>query len=377
MENRWGLDFFLLTVVLILLTVGVVMVYSASHFVAERKFESANFFLLRQMVWSVVALGAVLVLSRIDYHFYRRLALPLLGVGFLLLTAVLFARPIKGAYRWISFGGFQFQPSEFFKIALGIYLAHSLAKRAGRVTEWKYLLMPYAPILFLAFFLIMKEPDLGTFITIAAMTFLGLFVVGARLKHLALITVPVVMAAAVLVFGFGYKKARVFDYARSFHDPVLGSYQVKQATLALGSGGFFGAGLGEGHQKMFYLPEPHTDFIFASIGEEGGLAGLLLLLFLFLVLIWRGWMIAARAPDVFGFLLAFVLTASIFVSTVLNLAVVTGLVPTTGIPLPFLSYGGSSLLVTAMAIGILQNIAAQTRLFEAARAGKERRGRFA
>ncbi len=377
MENRWGLDFFLLTVVLILLTVGVVMIYSASHFVAERKFESASFFLLRQTVWSFLALGAILVLARIDYHLYRKIALPLLALGFLLLVAVLFARPIKGAYRWISVGGFQFQPSEFFKIALGIYLAHSLAKRAGRVTEWKYLLMPYGPILFLSFFLIMKEPDLGTFMTIAAMTFLGLFVVGARLKHLAVVTVPVVLAAAVLIFGFGYKKARVLDYARSFHDPVQGSYQVKQATLALGSGGLFGAGLGEGHQKMFYLPEPHTDFIFASIGEEGGFAGLVFLLFLFLVLIWRGWLIAARAPDVFGFLLAFVLTASIFVAVVLNLAVVTGLVPTTGIPLPFLSYGGSSLLVTAMAIGILQNIAAQTRLYEAARAGRERRGRFA
>ncbi|HXF48143.1 MAG TPA: putative lipid II flippase FtsW [Verrucomicrobiae bacterium] len=377
MENRWGLDFFLLTVVLILLTVGVVMVYSASHFIAEKKFDTPHFFLLRQVVWSIIALGAVLVLSRIDYHLYRRIALPLLIVGFLLLVLVLFSRPIKGAHRWISFRGFQFQPSEFFKFVLAIYLAHSLAKRAGKLENWRYLLIPYAPILLLAFVLIMKEPDLGTFMTIAVMTFLGLFVVGARLKHLAFVTFPVVALAAILVFGFGYKKTRVLDYSRSFHDPTLGSYQVKQATLALGSGGFFGRGLGEGRQKMFYLPEPHTDFIFASIGEEGGFVGLVLLLFAFLVLIWRGWMIAARAPDVFGFLLAFILTASIFVAVVLNLAVVTGLVPTTGIPLPFLSYGGSSLLVTAMGIGVLLNIAAQTKLFEAARAGRERRSFFA
>lgn len=376
MENRWGLDFFLLTMVLILLTVGVVMVYSASHFIAEKKFDSPNFFLLRQVVWSVVAIGALLVFARIDYHLYRRAALPLLLFGFLLLVAVLFSRPIKGAHRWISFRGFQFQPSEFFKFVLAVYLAHSLAKRAGKLSNWRYLLIPYAPILLVSFVLIMKEPDLGTFITIAVMTFLGLFVVGARLKHLALVTLPVAALAAVLVFGFGYKKARVADYARSFHDPSLGSYQVKQATLALGSGGLFGRGLGEGRQKMFYLPEPHTDFIFASIGEEGGFVGLVFLLFSFLVFIWRGWMIAARAPDVFGFLLAFILTASIFVAVVLNLAVVTGLVPTTGIPLPFLSYGGSSLLVTALAVGVLQNIAAQTRQFEAARAGRERRNRF-
>ena len=377
MENRWGLDFFLLTVVLILMTVGVVMVYSASHFIAEKKFDTPHFFLLRQVVWSIIGVGAILVLSRIDYHLYRRMALPLLVFGFLLLVLVLFSRPIKGAHRWITFKGLQFQPSEFFKFALAVYLAHSLAKRAGKLNRWRYLLIPYAPILFLAFFLIMKEPDLGTFMTIAVMTFLGLFVVGAPLKHLAVVTLPVVVLAAVLVFGFDYKKTRVLDYVRSFHDPSLGSYQVKQATLALGSGGLFGRGLGEGRQKMFYLPEPHTDFIFASIGEEGGLVGLALLLFLFLVLIWRGWMVAARAPDVFGFLLGFVLTASIFVSVVLNLAVVTGLAPTTGIPLPFLSYGGSSLLVTAMAVGCLQNIAAQTKLFEAARPGKERRRRFA
>lgn len=377
MENRWGLDFFLLTMVLILLTVGVVMVYSSSHFIAEKKFDTPNFFLLRQVVWSVIAVGALLVFARIDYHLYRRIAPALLILGFLLLVLVLFSRPIKGAHRWIAFRGFQFQPSEFFKLALAVYLAHSLAKRAGKLDDWRYLLLPYAPILLAAFVLIVKEPDLGTFITIAVMTFLGLFVVGARLKHLAFVTLPVVILGAVLVFGFGYKKSRVLDYARSFHDPVLGSYQVKQATLALGSGGLFGRGLGEGRQKMFYLPEPHTDFIFASIGEEGGLTGLVLLLFLFLVLIWRGWMISARAPDVFGFLLGFTLTASIFVAVVLNLAVVTGLVPTTGIPLPLLSYGGSSLLVTALAVGVLQNIAAQTKLFDAARPGEERRNRFA
>ncbi len=377
MENRWGLDFFLLTVVLILMSVGVVMVYSSSHFIAEKRFDSPHFFLLRQLVWSLIAMGAIFVLSRIDYHLYRKIALPLLAIAFVLLVAVLFARPIKGAHRWITFKAFQFQPSEFFKFALAVYLAHSLAKRSGRVREWRYLLIPYAPILFLAFFLIMKEPDLGTFITIACMTFLGLFVVGARIKQMAMVTIPVVLAGLILVFGFGYKKTRVLDYARSFADPAEGSYQVKQAVLALGSGGVFGQGLGEGHQKMFYLPEPHTDFIFASIGEEGGFVGLAILLFFFLVLIWRGWMIAVRAPDLFGFLLAFILTASIFVSVVLNVAVVTGLVPTTGIPLPFLSYGGSSLLVVALSIGVLQNIAAQSKLYEAARAARERRSRFA
>jgi len=196
MENRWGLDFFLLTVVLILMTVGVVMVYSASHFIAEKKFDTPHFFLLRQVVWSIIGVGAILVLSRIDYHLYRRMALPLLVFGFLLLVLVLFSRPIKGAHRWITFKGLQFQPSEFFKFALAVYLAHSLAKRAGKLNRWRYLLIPYAPILFLAFFLIMKEPDLGTFMTIAVMTFLGLFVVGAPLKHLAVVTLPVVVLAA-------------------------------------------------------------------------------------------------------------------------------------------------------------------------------------
>src|SRR3972149_6733818 len=230
MEIWWDAGTYLLTVVLILMTVGVVMVYSASHFIAEKKFDPPHFFLLRQVVWSIIAIGAILVLSRIDYHLYRRIALPLLVFGFLLLVLVLFSRPIKGAHRWISFKAFQFQPSEFFKFVLAVYLAHSLAKRAGKLGNWRYLLIPYAPILLLAFFLIMKEPDLGTFMTIAVMTFLGLFVVGARLKHLAFVPLPVVLLAAVLIFGFGYKKTRVLDYGRSFHDPALGSYQVKQAT---------------------------------------------------------------------------------------------------------------------------------------------------
>ena len=248
------------------------------------------------------------------------------------------------------------QPSEIFKFMMIVFLAFSLSNPKRNITELKQLLFPYVPIIGIALMLIIMEPDLGTTIVIA-LTAIGMFfLAGARLKHLFYGLAPLTASAAIMVFGLGYKKARILDYIASISDPLQGSYQVKQAALTLGAGGMLGMGLGEGRQKLFFLPYPHTDFIFAAIGEEVGLFGLLIILGLFFFIIFRGFKIASRQPDRFGYLLASGVTMSLFLNIAINLGVVTAIIPVTGLPLPFLSYGGSSLLVSSAAVAVLINL---------------------
>jgi cell division protein FtsW len=207
----------------------------------------------------------------------------------------------------------------------------------------------------------MKEPHLGAVLSISMIFLSLLFVAGTKVKHILLISAPLAVAIFLVVFAFGYKKQRVNDYLKSVQDPLEGSYQMKQSALGLGSGGIRGAGLGEGKQKLFFLPEPHTDFIFATIGEEGGFLTCAAIMILFLILTLRGLSIANRAPDDFGFLLAFGISFCIFICALINAGVVVGLLPTTGIPMPFLSYGGSSLIFSSVGMGVLLNISRQTR----------------
>lgn len=361
MIDRSRPDYLLLLSVLILIATGVVMVYSASAILALEKFGSTTFFAKRQAIWAIISLSLILVLTRIDYHKFEKLSPFVLLVSLSLLVAVLFVPSTRGASRWIKFGPATFQPSELFKYVLILFMAHSLSKRKGKIKELRFVLLPYFVILGIALLLIMRQPHLGAVLLLSAVVLGMLFVAGAKIRHLLLIIAPLILGVLILVFFAGYKKGRVDDYLKSLKDPLEGSYQMKQSVLALSSGEILGVGPGEGKAKLFFLPEPHTDFIFATTGEELGFVGASTILILFFLLTARGMSIARKASDDFGYLLAFGITFSIFVGVLINAGVVVGLLPTTGLPMPFLSYGGSSLVFSTAAIGILLNISRQTK----------------
>ncbi len=354
-------DYLLLLIVIVLISVGTVMVYSASAILADDKFHSSTFFIKKQILWAGISLILIFALTKIDYHKYERYANLFLLFSLILLVAVLFSRPTKGVVRWIRLGPIVFQPSELFKYALVLFMAHSLSKRKNKIKSLKYVFLPYFLILGIASFLIMREPHLGAILSTSIILLVMLFVAGTRIKHILLISAPLALAIFLLVFVLGYKKQRVNDYLKSIQHPLEGSYQMKQSTLALGAGGILGAGLGEGKQKLFFLPEPHTDFIFATLGEEGGFLTCATIMVLFLILALRGLSIANRAPDDFGFFLALGISFCVFLGALINAGVVVGLLPTTGIPMPFIGYGGSSLIFSSMGIGVLLNISRQTR----------------
>jgi cell division protein FtsW len=354
-------DYLLLLVVIVLISIGTVMVYSGSAILADKKFDSSTFFVKKQILWAGMSLFLIFALAKIDYHKYEKFANLLLLASLILLVVVLSSQPTKGAARWIKAGPLVFQPSELFKYALVLFMAHSLSKRKATIKNFKYVLLPYFLILGVASFLIMKEPHLGAVLSVSTVFLVMLFVAGAKIKHLFVISAPLAVAIFILVFAFGYKKQRVDDYLKSIQHPLEGSYQMKQSVLGLGSGGLLGAGLGEGKQKLFFLPEPHTDFILATVGEEGGFLSCASIMLLLFVLAFRGLSIANRAPDDFGFFLALGISFCIFVCALINAGVVVGLLPTTGIPMPFISYGGSSLIFSCVGIGVLLNISRQTR----------------
>jgi len=354
-------DYLLLLLVLILIAIGVVVVYSASAILALEKFGSTTFFARRQAIWAIISLVLILVLTRVDYHRFEKLSPFVLLISLSLLVVVLFVPSARGASRWIRLGPATFQPSELFKYALILFMAYSLSRKKAQIRELRFILLPYFVILGLASLLIMKQPHLGAVLLLSVIALGMLFVAGAKFRHLLLVITPVVLSAFILVFLLGYKKARVNDYLKSLKDPLEGSYQMKQSVLALGSGEILGKGPGEGKAKLFFLPEPHTDFIFATTGEELGFVGASAILVLFSLLAARGASIARKASDDFGYLLAFGITLCISVGVLINAGVVVGLLPTTGLPMPFLSYGGSSLVFSAAAIGILLNISRQTR----------------
>lgn len=340
----------------LILTIGLIMVYSMSSMIAESRFGSHWYFLRQQFLWAVLSALAIVVLLKVDLRRFAVYSVPAIGVTLVLLCAVFAMEARNGSHRWIIMGPFTFQPSELYKFLVVFYLAFSLANPLRDVTKLRNLLFPYVPLVSAGLVLILAEPDLGTTMVVA-LTVMGiLYVAGARWKHLIVGLASVGGAATFVVMVLGYKKGRMLDYLAALGDPLRGSYQAKQAVLALGAGGVFGGGFGDGRQKVFFLPYPHTDFIFAAIGEEIGLAGLVVLSGLFFFLLWRGLHIAAAQPDRFGYLLATGMTLSLFVNVALNIAVVTSLLPVTGLPLPFISYGGSSLLMSSAAVGVLLNL---------------------
>ncbi len=339
-----------------LIAIGMIMIYSSSSVMAEVRFGSHSYFLKRQLLWLIIAGVLAWLTLKIDLKKFSSLAVPLLFVSLIMLVLVFFMPARNGSHRWLFLGPITIQPSEIYKIITIFYLAFSLSQKDRDIKNLKQFLLPYVPLIGSGLILIILEPGLGSALTIMITVLIIFYLAGLRLIHLAALLLPLVGLVSIMVFIVGYKKPRVMDYLSAVGDPLSGSYQIKQAVLALGAGGLFGAGLGNGRQKLFFLPYPHTDFIFASIGEELGFIGLLVILGLFGVIIWRGTKIARYQPDQFGFLLAMGIVASIFTATVINIGVVTSLLPTTGIPLPFLSYGGSALVVSVVSIAALLNL---------------------
>ncbi|HEY3368323.1 MAG TPA: stage V sporulation protein E [Symbiobacteriaceae bacterium] len=357
-------DYTLITVVALLLGIGLVMVYTSSTAMAEADFHNSFHFLQRQAIWAVLGLISMFAFARIPPWTYQKYARTIfIVVGVLLVLVVIPGIGIHrlGARRWLGAGPLQFQPSEFAKFGFIIFLADYLSKKPREVTSFWRGLLPPLLALGLFFGLIMLEPDLGTSLTLGGTSFLMLFAAGADLAHLG----GLVALGAVGVFALARIDAerwsRIVTYRNPWADASDSGYQIIQALLAFGSGGFFGVGLGRSRQKFFYLPERHTDMIFAVLGEELGFIGACFVLMLFFAFAWRGYRIALEAPDRFTSLLAAGVTSLITLQAAMNIAVVTASIPATGIPLPFLSYGGSSLLITLSGVGILLGVSRYAR----------------
>jgi cell division protein FtsW len=363
---------------MVLALVGLVMVFSASAVVAGNRFHDSGYFLKRQLAWLTFGFVLLHVASRVDYVWWKRLSVPLLGLMALLLVMVLIPSlgvAAKGARRWLRLGPISIQPAEMVKLVAVIYLAAYLTKKEDLITSFSSGLLPVLFVIGVLSGLVLLEPDLGTVVVIGLVTTGLLFLGGAQLKHLlglGLCAVPVVL---VLVLGSSYRRQRLLTFLAPWKDASNAGFQITQSFLAFGSGGPFGVGLGEGKQKLFFLPEAHTDFVLALVGEELGLVGTGAIILLFALFVVRGFQIAARARMPFGRYLGIGITLLIGGQALVNAAVATGMLPTKGLTLPFVSYGGSSLVVSLLAVGILLNISRDRQAGPQEGTGRGGRGR--
>jgi cell division protein FtsW len=358
MARKLTSDKILFAVTVALVLAGIIMVFSASAVMANERFHSPYYFLLRQGAWALLGLVGMSVLMHVDYRHYRNPILAFTGLFIcaVLLLAVFFLDKSHNTHRWFKLGFLSFQPSEITKIFLVIFLAFFLEKRIGQINDLRHTLMPCLAVLAVFFFLIVAEPDLGTSVSIIAVAFILLFSSGLAYRYVVGILLSLIPPLFCLIFFFPYRMRRILAFLDPWSDPQGAGFQIIQSLIAVGTGGLTGVGLMEGKQKLFYLPEPHTDFIFAVISEELGLVGCLFLITLFGVFLWRGLRLSLRAPDPFGQFLGVGLTMMVVCQAFINLSVVLGLVPTKGIPLPFISSGGSSLLISLLGVGILLNV---------------------
>ncbi|HQD39054.1 MAG: putative lipid II flippase FtsW [Firmicutes bacterium] len=354
-----GPDLILFLVTVALLSIGVIMVFSSSSIKALEELGDPYYYLKRQLFFAMLGIVAMIVVMNIDYKTYARWTVPFLVVSLVLLIMVPFiGAEISGSRRWLNLGLFNLQPSELGKLAMILFVANWVVKVKGRIQNFFVLLVPLL-VMGVFFALIMMEPDLGTAATLAATTLIMLFASGAKIGHFFLLAIPAVPAFIALVLAEPYRLRRLMAFRDPWSDPLGAGFHIIQSLLALGSGGLFGLGLGRSRQKFWYLPEQHTDFIFAILGEELGFIGTFLVLVLFLLFAWRGLRIAMTAPDLFSSILSVGITAQIVLQAVVNIGVVSGTLPITGITLPLISYGGSSLLITLSAVGVLLNISRQ------------------
>jgi len=361
MAKRISADRWLFTVTLLLVFLGLVMVFSASAVMAKERYGSGYTFLLRQLAWAVGGIATMVVATKIDYRRYKHPAVvfSLLGVTTLLLISVFFLDRAHHTHRWFRFAGLSFQPSEVAKPALILFLAFFLESRTNEMGDWRNTVLPAVlpTIVFLG--LIVFQPDLGTAIACAAITACVLFVAGLELKYLGYGLLASLLPLYFLIFHVAYRRDRILAFLNPYSDPQGRGFHIIQSLIAVSTGGITGVGLMEGKQKLFYLPEPHTDFIFAVTAEELGLVGAMVVVTLFAILLWRGMRTALHTQDMFGRFLAVGITSMVVVQAFINISVVLGLMPTKGIPLPFISYGGSSLFITLACVGVLLNVSKQ------------------
>ena len=356
-------DSLILITVMTLAGLGIVMVYSASFVVAGQRFGDSYHFLKKQALAAALGIPMMFLMAKIDYHRWQFLSIPLLLLSLALLAILIvpgWRHEVGGAARWLKFSSLSFQPAEFAKLALVIYLAHSLAKKEERMKSFSAGFLPYVIVLGIFFVLVLKQPDFGTGIVFVALVFIMLFAAGARLLFLGSTLLAALPVLVFLALRAGYRKERLLTFLNPWDHPGNAGFQIIQSFLAFGAGKLFGVGLGDGKQKLFYLPEVHTDFILPVIGEELGLLGVSVVIVVFALLIIRGFQVSLRAPDLFGAYLALGIATLLAVQTLLNMGVVMGLLPTKGSTLPFISYGGTSLIVNLMAVGILLNISSRT-----------------
>ena len=351
-------DKVLFTATLLLVCASIVMVYSASALVALERYQQPYLFVTRQVMWAVLGLALLAVAMRVDYRTYRNdtFVWALLGVVVVMLIGVLFSAPINGTRRWFGFGGLGIQPSELAKIACVLFTALILERRMHRIDELSYSLLPIGIVVGVLVGLILLQPDFGTAMSLLLIVAAMVFAAGLNYRYLVgtvLVTLP---AVYLVLVSAPYRRRRLLAFWDPWADPLGDGFQIIQSLIAVGTGGVFGRGLMAGVQKLFYLPEPHTDFIFAVIGEELGLIGTTGVLACFSLIAWRGLRIVLRAQDSFGSFVALGLTSMIVVQAFVNMSVVLGLLPTKGIPLPLVSAGGSSLLISLLGMGVLLNI---------------------
>src|SRR5437016_4775251 len=358
MAKKLKPDRILFLVTLVLVGLGVAMVFSSSAIVAKERFGDPNYFSFKQLISATLGLAVMFVVMKIDYHTYRHpvIVFSALAIVVSLLVVVFFLAASAKTHRWIQFSGFSIQPSEMAKLALIVFLAYFLEKRKGKVNDLTFTLVPIAVIVGLLAGLIVLQPDLGTAVALLAISGVLLFVAGLDLRWIAATIIFAAPVFYLLVFRVKYRRDRILAFMNPWEEPLGRGFQIIQSLLSVASGGIAGLGFMEGKQKLFYLPEAHTDFIFAVVGEELGLIGTFALVALFALFFWRGMRVSMRAPDLFGFYLALGITMMVCIQAFINMSVVLGLLPTKGIPLPFLSYGGSSFVVMLAAVGILLNV---------------------
>ena len=367
MARKLKSDKALFLTTILLVAVSVVMVYSASAPLALERYGQSSTFLVKQGLWAVLGVAILAVVMRIDYRVYREPVFiwTCLGVVSVALVLVLFSAPVNNARRWFGLGFLGVQPSELSKLVAIFFIAALLERRMHRIDDLKYSLLPIGVVVATFVALILLEPDFGTSMSLAIIAAVMVFASGVNYRYVAAAVLCALPTVYLLVMGTAYRRRRILSFLHPFDDPLGAGFQLIQSLIAVGTGGVWGKGVMNGVQKLFYLPEPHTDFIFSVISEELGLVGATIILLCFCVIAWRGASVALRAPDSFGSFLALGLTTMVVVQAFINISVVLGLMPTKGIPLPFVSSGGSSLLINLAGMGILLNVSQHVTSTEA------------
>ena len=358
MARKLKFDPVLFLTTILLVGLSIVMVYSASAVVGLERYGKPSMFLIKQGMWAMLGMAMLALIMRIDYRTYRE---PIfiwtsLAIASAALIAVLFMPPVNNAHRWFGIAGIGVQPSELAKLIAIFFIAALLERRMHRINELGYALAPIGLLVAGLFGLIMLEPDFGTSMSLVLIAFVMVFAAGLDYRYIAGALLVALPAMYILIMGTAYRRRRVLTFLNPWEDPLGDGFQIIQSLIAIGTGGVWGKGLMNGKQKLFYLPEPHTDFIYSVIAEELGLIGATVVLLCFCIVTWRGLRVALRAPDSFGAFLALGLTTMVAVQAFINISVVLGLMPTKGIPLPFVSAGGSSLLINLIGMGILLNV---------------------